>query len=250
MPTALFLSPHLDDVAFSCGGTVARLAATGWRCIIATAFTSSVVHPTGFALTCQTDKGIAADIDYMALRRTEDTVAAVALGAEALWLGYPEAPHRGYRSAVELFAGIHPQDTIHESLAGRLGDLCRSLHPARVFVPQGLGNHADHLQLIRAACVSVSRDTIAWYRDAPYALRNPGAEPPTVATGSPGFIVRIGGYLTDKLNASAAYRTQLDFQFGGDAAMREALSVFARVEGDGWPAERFLGQIPDGVSLL
>lgn len=250
MPTALFLSPHLDDVAFSCGGTVAALAASGWRCIIATAFTKSTVKPTGFALACQTDKGIAADVDYMAVRRMEDAVATAALGAEPRWLDLPEAPHRGYRSAADLFAGIQPHDEIHEALAGQLGELCQSLGPARVFAPQGLGNHADHLELIRAVCMSLPVDDTVWYRDTPYAIRSPGAIPHAVTAGRPEFRIPIGGHLTSKLTACAAYQTQLGFQFGGDGAMREALAAFALVEGKGQPAERFLGRVPDGLSLI
>ena len=60
MPLALALSPHLDDAAFSCGGTLAALAAEGWEVAVATLFTASVEAPTGFALACQTDKGLPA----------------------------------------------------------------------------------------------------------------------------------------------------------------------------------------------
>ena len=40
MPTAFsFLSPHLDDVAFSCGGTLLRLADDPrWRVTVCTIF--------------------------------------------------------------------------------------------------------------------------------------------------------------------------------------------------------------------
>ena len=81
MPHALALSPHLDDAAFSCGGTLARLAAAGWRVTLCTAFTRSVPDPTGFALACQLDKGLGPEVDYMALRRAEDDAACAALGA-------------------------------------------------------------------------------------------------------------------------------------------------------------------------
>ncbi|WP_207955961.1 PIG-L deacetylase family protein [Rubrobacter marinus] len=80
-PTALFVSPHLDDVAFSCGGALALLAREGWRTVLATVFTRSVPDPTGFALACQTDKGLPPEVDYMALRREEDREAARRLGA-------------------------------------------------------------------------------------------------------------------------------------------------------------------------
>ncbi len=67
--TALALSPHLDDAAFSAGGTLHALGRAGWRVVVATIFTRSMPEPQGFALRCQTDKGLAPDIDYMALRR-------------------------------------------------------------------------------------------------------------------------------------------------------------------------------------
>ena len=59
--TALVLSPHLDDAAFSCGGLMALLADAGWRVCMATAFTRSVHPAEGFALACQLDKGLAPD---------------------------------------------------------------------------------------------------------------------------------------------------------------------------------------------
>ena len=81
MPAALALSPHLDDAAFSCGGTLARLARGGARVVVATPFTATVPDPTGFALACQLDKGLGAHVDYMALRRAEDVSAVEHLGA-------------------------------------------------------------------------------------------------------------------------------------------------------------------------
>ena len=80
MPTALALSPHLDDAAFSCGGLLASLAREGWHVVMATLFTASVADPTGFALACQLDKGLPAEVDYMALRRAEDVRAAAEAG--------------------------------------------------------------------------------------------------------------------------------------------------------------------------
>jgi hypothetical protein len=71
-----------------------------------TCLTQSVPDPTGFALACQTDKGLAPDVDCLALRRAEDEEAMALLGAtEVVHLPLPEAPHRGYGSAAELLAG-------------------------------------------------------------------------------------------------------------------------------------------------
>ena len=121
-PLALAVSPHLDDAVFSCGGTLARLAAGGWRTVLYTAFTASIPDPTGFALACQTDKGIPPEIDYMALRRTEDAAAAADLDLDApAWGDLAEAPHRGYGDPQALFRPPRHADRAADDLADRLG---------------------------------------------------------------------------------------------------------------------------------
>ena len=138
MPTALVLSPHLDDAAFSCGGSMAQLADAGWRTVMATAFTATVLPVTGFALACQLDKGLGPDVDYMALRREEDRAAAAILGvADLRWLDLPEAPHRGYGSAAALFGAIREDDAMWRPLAGKIAALLGDVQPDLVLAPQG-----------------------------------------------------------------------------------------------------------------
>ena len=246
MPTALFVSPHLDDVAFSCGATVSWLALQGWHCVLATAFTRSVRNPTGFALTCQTDKGLPADVDYMALRRQEDAACGRALGIKALrWLDFVEAPHRGYDTAAQLFGPPHRGDTVVEPLGHALRALCSELQPAIVFAPLALGAHVDHVQLHRAVRLAMAAQTpVAWYRDMPYAMR--AGDDAAFGAGDASAAVALGGqHLLAKLDACACYGSQLGFQFGDVRAMRVALTLFAHDEGRrarlaGRTAERFV----------
>lgn len=244
--TALFLSPHLDDVAFSCGGTVAWLAAAGWRCVVATVFTRSVPDPGGFALACQLDKGLSADVDYMALRRDEDAAFAREVGAEPVWLDLPEAPHRGYASAAALFEPPRGDDPIAAALDRALADVVRRVAPSHVFAPLALGGHVDHVLVADAVRRSATRTPLARYRDAPYALRHAddGRAAQSVAFDEDA--------LARKLDGCAAYRTQLAFQWGGVDAMRAALAAYAiaeaRVAGlsEAAGAERFAGTVPAG----
>ena len=254
---ALFLSPHLDDVAFSCGATVAALpsdTAAEWCCTVATAFTRSVPDPAGFALDCQLDKGVAADIDYMALRRAEDGRACDALGAACVHLDLPEAPHRGYASAAALFAGVRPDDDVQDELRAALRSLYAADPPDLLFVPAGCGNHVDHLQLIAAAAAlrgEFPAPTLH-YRDAPYIVRDPDA---AGVTGGELIAADAAATLPAKLDACACYATQLGFQFGGERRMRRVLTGLAADEaaaaGQFQYAERFArgGNGPAGLPI-
>lgn len=242
MPTALFISPHLDDVAFSCGGLAAVLADRGWRTVLATVFTRSVVPAAGFALACQLDKGLPPEIDYMALRREEDAAAGALLGFSSVrWLDLLEAPHRGYESAPALFGPLLPEDAVAVSVLAALMQLSAELQPDLFLAPQGLGNHVDH-QLVAAAVVrGLPPGRTAFYRDAPYALRRPDAEPlPYVPRGEPSTVPVAAG-LGRKIAAAQAYGSQVGLQFGGPEALAQALGGFALQEGGGVAAERFVG---------
>ncbi len=242
--TALFISPHLDDVAFSCGGLAALLSDAGWHTILATVFTRSIVPAQGFALACQLDKGLPADADYMALRRQEDLRAAALLGFTAVnWLDFPEAPHRGYTSAPALFNAILATDNIAPDIADALSVIDGAGQPELVLAPQGLGAHVDHQIIVQAATRAFPASRLAFYRDTPYAIRNPDARPLAGVPTEPETLVLISKVLERKLAASAAYASQIGFQFGGAAPLGEALRAFALHEGCGVPAERFTGAL-------
>ncbi len=242
MRVALALSPHLDDAAFSCGGILARLVQAGWRVVMATAFTRSIHPAEGFALACQLDKGLPATVDYMALRRAEDAAAAAALGVEPRWLDLPEAPHRGYDSAPALFGEALPDDAVWRDLSWLIVDLVAELKPALVLSCQGLGRHVDHRQMIRAVEHARLDTPTAYYRDTPYAMRNPAALPCVEIVGLSEVVVTIADALAAKVAASCAYGSQVGFQFGGAAATAAALEAFSQAEGGGRPAERLLAR--------
>ncbi|WP_019905280.1 PIG-L family deacetylase [Methylobacterium sp. 77] len=234
MPVALALSPHLDDAAFSCGGTLATLADSGWRVVMATIFTASVPDPKGFALACQTDKGLGPEIDYMALRREEDRRAADALGiAPPLHLPFREAPHRGYSSPKELFAGPRDDDAIVAALSDAISQLVRDVAPDLVLAPQAVGGHVDHVQLVRALG-SVRMDApILWWRDFPYTVRHAEPKEP-FGSDFAALPERAIHYSVSaearKGRACAAYGTQLGYQFGGVDGLMRRLADEARSE--------------------
>ena len=246
MPTALAVSPHLDDAAFSCGGTLARLAAAGWRVVVATAFTRSVARPTGFALACQTDKGLGPDVDYMAVRRVEDGAALAALRAEPVWLDLAEAPHRGYGSAAELFGPLGTDDEAGPDVLRLVAAQVEALEPDLILAPQAIGGHVDHVQVVRALEALSPRQPVLWWRDFPYVSRDAEpAEPFRVMMEGRAEIgvVLDGAASAAKREACRAYGTQLGFQFGGQAGLDAALARAGARE-----TFRLTGTLPDDIA--
>ena len=233
-PVALALSPHLDDAVFSAGGTLADLARRRWRVVMATLFTASVAHPRGFALDCQLDKGLAAEVDYMALRRDEDVAAARALGIESpVHLPFCEAPHRGYGSPEELFAEPRPDDRIGLNLADAFESLLRDVTPDLILAPQAIGGHVDHVQIVRALHAAAPPLPILWWRDFPYTVRSEQPREPLRHR-----FERLDSWENRfdpqserrKAGACAAYRSQIGFQFGGHESLSERLRIEERTE--------------------
>jgi LmbE family N-acetylglucosaminyl deacetylase len=244
MPTALALSPHLDDAAFSCGGTLARLASAGWRVVVATLFTRSMPDPQGFALACQLDKGLDAATDYMALRRAEDADACARLGAEPRWLPFAEAPHRGYDCLAALFGPVLPDDPAAAPLTDAIGDLLDALRPDLLLAPQAIGAHVDHVVAVRALRAAASSTPLLWWQDYPYIARAGTVPVPfgTEMSALPALTVEI--LPEPKHAACLAYASQIGLQFGSSDRLSAALA-------DAGPRESFrrdrLHTIPDAL---
>ena len=231
----LVFSPHLDDAVFSCGGLLQDLSGELVR--VVTCFTRSVPNPRGFALACQLDKGLTPQVDYMALRRAEDEKAMELLGLYPEHWDLPEAPHRGYRSAPDLFAGIHADDSVQEELRQRVASVIYDYRPLTVLYPLGAGHHADHLQVIEAVHFVKRRweqvDFIQYY-DQPYTHRHPN-DYPEISGASPFHTSQkllakqtLGYSLTPttlqtKYAACLAYATQIGFQFKDRQGMENLL---------------------------
>jgi LmbE family N-acetylglucosaminyl deacetylase len=233
----LAVSPHLDDAVFSVGATLAALSDAGHDVTVLTVFTASVPSPTGFALACQTDKGLRPDVDYLALRRAEDAEAQAVLGTRLEHLPFREAPHRGYDSAAALFAGVRPDDVVWQDVREALRPYDADLWLA----PQGLGAHVDHLQVVRAVA-ALDRPT-AWWRDAPYVLRVPDAVPSSHLPGGLAPVL-LPGDAQRRADACACYATQLGFQFGGEPGMRSALAGMPEPLLADEPAQQLLSGLP------
>lgn len=226
MSRLLALSPHLDDAVFSAGGALARRVRDGWRVVVATLFTGNVAAPHGFALACQLDKGLSAEVDYMALRREEDRRACAMLGVEPAHVPLLEAPHRGYDTAAALFRPPHPTDPAADGLRDAIRALLAEHAPDEVWAPRALGGHVDHVLVHRTIREAASSERLTWWTDWPYAERPAPADPEAASLAGAEWIETAldDGLRARKADACAAYSSQLGFQFGGEDALRARLA--------------------------
>jgi len=171
----IYLSPHLDDVALSCGGLVWEQARAGDSVSIWTLCAGDPppgpLSPFAESLHTRWRTGRQA----IEQRRSEDIAACSRLGAAYRHLQIPDCIYR-----------LAPEDNEHlytteESLFGELdvreADLIQFLSAelasslpldAQVVCPLSLGGHVDH-RLTRAAASGLVR-LLYFYADYPYVL--------------------------------------------------------------------------------
>lgn len=251
----LFLSPHYDDIALSCGGTAARLAALGEKPEVALIFGD---HPdatqplTEFAETLHRQWGLDAG-QVIAGRRAEEAAASAVLGTTTSFLPFRDAIYRGrrYLNDEQLFS-LPAEDESHIpsdiiSAAGLDGSDALT---SRVYVPLAVGFHVDHQHAYRAGIELAERGVEVWfYEDLPYGLMPGARDRRTNAVSerlAPTVLVDVSNQWERKIDAIFAYPSQLStifVDYVGVGTSREevsgAMANYAREVGGGALCERF-----------
>ncbi len=237
----IFVAPHLDDAALSCGGQIAQLTAAGVPVLVVTLCAG---RPSGAAPLSPAAQYLhqawGLGDDPIGSRREEDVAALQLLGCDGLHLDLLDAPYRvadygvgrGWRGAVVA------DDPLVPAAEAIVAQLHAQQPHARLYMPLGVGNHVDH-QIVCAAgseLRSAGAD-IVWYEDAPYAAKQPEAIAQRLAVLPAQFapaVVDITAELPRKLRAIAAYHSQLHELFGRTSmaqVMTDYAAAVAPVEG-------------------
>lgn len=229
----LFLSPHLDDVAMSCGGFVWQITAAGRTVLVATFFAGD--EPQG-ALPPLAQK--AHDLwglhdNVMAARRNEDIHACSELGADYLHMDlidcvYRRNPRSGaplYPAQDDIFGPVHPAD-----LDANIGELSRRLRllpvAEHVLAPLGLV-HVDH-KLLRIAIEQSTVGSVSFYEDYPYCVGTKGNGPRHTRV----YVRALTNEaLEHKLRAILAYESQVGPVFSARKNVRERVTGYVRLIG-------------------
>jgi LmbE family N-acetylglucosaminyl deacetylase len=252
----IFLSPHYDDIALSCGGTAALLSAEGRTPEVALIFGE---HPdpnqplTVFAKYHHNLWGMSPD-EVIAARRAEERMASIALGTCDRFLPFRDAIYRGerYLSDDELFGPVKSDEAdLHDAIIAELRLGQNDAPNTRIYAPLAIGNHVDHQHAYLAGLELVRREFDVWfYEDLPYGLKQANVDARLEQISGdgvrPGPAVDVSRHWTRKIDAIMAYPSQLSTVFGkyvdvgtSRAAIDEAMAEYARSAGDGVSVERF-----------
>ncbi len=256
----IYLSPHLDDVVFSCGGQLYHQTQAGSRVVVVTICTG---NPPGGPLSpyaqslherWAADAGTAnprAPAEIAAWRRGEDLAALAELGAEAVHLDVPDCIYRVnpgtnwpiYTSEAALFGSLHPSEqALVRRVAAKLATLLRGFGRHHLYVPLGIGQHVDH-QLARRAA-EASGGIFAYYEDFPYAAREgehwPDPRSPLLEGRplTPELARQAEADLAAWASAAARYASQISSFWPDRQGLASALQGFAERTGDGTPSIR------------
>jgi len=251
--TAAYLSPHLDDVALSCGGQIHQQTQAGLRVVVITlcAGAPPSAKLSSFAESLHTRWGVPA-AQAVAARLAEDLKAMAELGADAVHLDVPDCIYRlspatgeaRYASEESLWGTLHAEEAaLAERCAAMLRAELERLPAVRWYAPLGLGRHVDHQLARRAADLALP--VWAYYEDYPYADREANLSPNSRVSGdetlglSAEVVPLAEADLQAKCRAVAAYASQLSTFWKSAAAMEAGLAEYGLRVGAGQWAERF-----------
>jgi LmbE family N-acetylglucosaminyl deacetylase len=228
----IYLSPHLDDAALSCGGAIAQHSSAGARVLVVTICTASSDGPfNALALDFHSHWGLE-PAEAVSARLSEDELAMERLGADYYWAGMLDAIYRlpdAYDSRERLFGTPVADDPLYDSLRQLIGELRARSPRANFYAPLGVGSHVDHLITYAAALETVG--TLAFYEDIPYVLHEGALQRRLSDMTSPcpcvTSIIPIDSTLARKIGAIELYASQLGELFRGPATMAEEITAYA-----------------------
>ena len=242
----VYLSPHLDDAALSCGGRIWQQAQAGAQVAVVTVFAGA--PEPGHSLSPFADavhERWGHPSEAVLARREEDRQALSILGAKAVHWPTMDCIYRttaggdfAYASEQALWGEIHPEETILvQAVRERIGAL-PLLPGGTLFVPLAVGRHVDH-RIVRQAAEGSAHPWVA-FEDFPYAEDERAVEAALAGvTWEEELVYLSGDALRAKTAAIACYRSQISTFWQSTADMEAALDAFAERTGAGEPAERY-----------
>ncbi|UQS29889.1 PIG-L family deacetylase [Streptomyces fradiae] len=212
----LLVSPHPDDVAYSCGGLLAAVGRPAHATLL-TVFTRSA-----WALPRRLRR---AGARVVSERRREEELRYCRLRglAEYRPLGFADAGLRGYDDESELSSPAEADD-VRGAVEEAVAEAIRDAGADTVLAPAAVGGHVDHLLVHGAVRGAVGRGgpLTLFYEDLPYAGQRDAVDVERTLREARGLVpfasVDISGVVQQKVRGMYVYGSQTD-----DECVRETL---------------------------
>lgn len=246
----LFLSPHPDDAALSCGGRIAHLTQAGEPVEIYTLMAADMPPdtPQGAFVVAHVQRWNLGP-DPSPGRRVEDARSAEALGAAIRFGDLVDAIYRVgadgrllYPDLPALFGEIAPDDAVRP----RIETVAQELEPDVIlYAPLGAGHHVDHQAVRDIALVWHALHPAApllFYEEYPYTVRDRTAIEAARGLLALEITAEIcpvsASALETKIRSIACHASQIPTFWAGVDAMADDVRQYAAAVGGGAPAER------------
>lgn len=237
---AIYLSPHLDDVALSCGGQIFQETRAGKQILIVTITAGDPPQADVSSYAQSLHDRWALLTDAVAARRAEDRAANKILGADTLHWSLPDCIYRYhpatgaalYRSDPDIFGEIHPAEL---PLVAALSEQMAALPDHdQLFIPLTIGHHVDHQLTRTAAELSFKLASLCYYEDYPYAQKLDALAQviPADRTGWQAMVIDLDeAAIAAKIAAIAAFESQFSTFFKDRSDLEQQIRTFTSFTG-------------------
>lgn len=231
----IYLSPHLDDVVFSCGGWIWEQTQQGHDVEIWTICAGDPPAESLSEFAAMLHRSWNLGDDAVEIRRQEDQEACQVIGAVPRHLSFLDCIYRSspegepfYQTGEDIFGGLDPREA---DLIAEVSAALEELLPrtGNLIVPLGIGNHIDH-DLTRKAASRLERELL-YYADYPYARDLEGQESLKIMHSSREWqgmeltLSKVG--LERWWQAAQAYRSQIRTFWEDEADLEREITDFS-----------------------
>jgi LmbE family N-acetylglucosaminyl deacetylase len=230
----IYLSPHLDDAAFSAGGLIHDLSQTGdtveiWNFMCG-------FPPQGelspFAQELHSEWGASSAEETIHIRRAEDERAAAIIGAKTVFFNFLDCIYRRHPDGEWLYADVFvPPYEADADLPARIaGSISARLTRDDVLICQlSIGSHVDHVIVRQAA--ELLAQPLLFTIDIPYLFNYPDELAPKSAGMKEKLYHVSEAGLRSWQDASAAYVSQIPMLFESEQTLRAKLQSYWAEQG-------------------
>ncbi len=233
----IYLSPHFDDVALSCGGLVWEQTHASLQVEI---WTICAGDPPPGGLSSFAQKLHArwnADYNAPAQRKVEDINSCHLLGASYRHFTIPDCIYRRHPQSGEYMYAC--EEALNGALdAGdspNIQEIAIEIHrilpsDTTLVCPLALGRHVDH-QLTRQAAEQLGQ-RLWYYADFPYVLRWQNQVEKMKSEGWESQIIPISSEgLAGWQDSISAHHSQISTFWAGEGEMRQAIKDYLQGQG-------------------